>query len=63
MNKQILSQVGVTETDYRKWCKENNKIAYKSETKAEFFQRIQEGRLVKDNATGKLITKYRKRSK
>ena len=59
MNKQIRRFVDVTEADYKDWCKENKKPAYKPETKAEFFARIQDGRLVKD-ANGKLVKKYRR---
>ena len=56
MIKQAFQLVGVTEADYRKWCKENKKSYYKPEVKAEFFSKIQSGRLVKD-ADGKLIKK------
>lgn len=59
MNKQIFKAVGVTESDYKAWCKENKKVAYKAETKKEFFSRIQEGRLVKDSK-GHLIKKYKR---
>lgn len=59
MNRQLNRYVGVTETDYKNWCKENGKPSYKPETKADFFARIQDGRLVKD-ANGKLVKKYRR---
>lgn len=63
VNKQAFVVAGVTETDYKNWCRENHKAQYKSEVKAEFFARIQDGRLVKDSRTGKLIKKYRKKPK
>ena len=59
MSKQIRRWVGVTEAEYKAWCKENKKPSYKPETKADFFARIQDGRLVRD-ANGKLIKKYRR---
>lgn len=48
MNKQILKQVGITEEDYKLWCKQNNKVHYKKETKEEFFRLIQNNEIVKD---------------
>lgn len=63
INKQAFNIAGVTEKDYIKWCEENHKAQYKQETKADFFARIQDGRLVKDARTGKLIKKYRKKTK
>lgn len=58
LNKLVLDIHGVTEKDYRNWCREVHKAAYKASTKAEFFLRIQDGRLVKDQ-DGKLIKKRR----
>jgi len=60
-NKQAFLLADVTEYDYKQWCIENKKPAYKASTKADFFARIQDGRLVKDRNTGKLVKKYRKR--
>lgn len=48
MNKQISKQVGITEEDYKLWCKKNGKIHYKKETKSEFFKLIQDKEIVKD---------------
>lgn len=56
INKQAFQLAGVSEAEYRKWCKENKKPYYKAETKAEFFSKIQSGRLVKDS-DGKLVKK------
>lgn len=61
INKQAFKLAGVTEKDYKQWCLTNKKSAYKSSTKADFFARIQDGRLVKDKITGKLIKKYRRK--
>ena len=58
MNKQI-AQLGVTEQDYKDWCKEHKKAAYSSKNKMEFFAKVQDGRLVRDIKTGKLISKRR----
>ena len=60
LNKQAFEVAGVTENDYKKWCKENGKAAYKQSSKEDFFARIQDGRLVKD-ASGKLVKKYRRK--
>ena len=46
MNKQIYKIAGVTENDFKNWCKE-------------FFARLADGRLVRDEKTHKLITKRR----
>lgn len=61
MNKQIYKIVGVTESDYKRWCKENKKQAYKIENKRDFFARLLDGRLVRDPLTHKLVRKNRKR--
>lgn len=63
INKQAFQLAGVTEQDYKRWCEENHKAQYKNEVKADFFARIQDGRLVKDSKTGKLVKKYRKKPK
>lgn len=60
MNKQIYSVVGVTENDYKAWCKENNRQAYKAENKRDFFARLADGRLVRDPKTHKLVRKNRR---
>lgn len=60
LNKQAFEIAGVTVDDYKKWCKEVKKPAYKPSTKEDFFARIQDGRLVKD-ASGKLVKKYRRK--
>ena len=60
MNKQAFILAGVTEAEYKRWCRDNKKPAYKPETKADFFARIRDGRLCRDVRTGKLVKKYRK---
>lgn len=60
MNKNAFIVAGVTEYDFKNWCKENKKPAYKTSTKQDFFARIRDGRLVKD-ASGKLVKKYKSR--
>lgn len=56
MNKQILTLVGVSEEEYLNWCKENKKRRSLSKTKQEFFERIREGKLVRDE-DGKLTNR------
>lgn len=56
MNKQILSLVGVSEEEYIDWCKETGRRHSLLKTKREFFERIREGKLVRDK-DGKLINK------
>lgn len=58
MNEKAFSLAGVTQDDYKKWCKENHKASYKPETKREFFAKIQSGRLAKDSS-GRLVRKYK----
>lgn len=60
LNKQAFELAGVTEAEYKRWCKENKKAAYKPSSKEEFFARIRDGRLVRDSHSGKLVKKYRK---
>lgn len=60
MNKQIYKVTGMTELDYKIWCKENKRPSYKRKTKQDFFERVLDGRLVKEN--GKLVRKNRRRS-
>lgn len=61
INKQAFAIAGVTEAEYKRWCYDNKKAAYKQSTKEEFFARIRDGRLVRDTHTGKLVKKYRKK--
>ena len=56
MNKQILTLVGVSEEEYLDWCKVNKKRRSLLKTKQEFFKRIREGKLVRDE-DGKLINR------
>lgn len=62
INKQAFALAGVTLAEYKRWCKDNKKAAYKQETKEDFFARIRDGRLVRDARTGKLVKKYRKQN-
>lgn len=59
MNKTAFRVAGVTEKDFKDWCQETGRAAYRPETKAEFFARIKDGRLVKD-ASGHLVRKYKR---
>lgn len=55
MNRQIFRLLGITEEEYQLWCKEHDLPPYKQSTKQSFFEDIQNGRIVKDSKTGKLI--------
>lgn len=55
MNKAFVL-AGVTIEDYLKWCKTNKKASYKKESKAEFFEKIQSKKLIKDD-NGNLVKK------
>lgn len=59
MNNQIKKILGVTENDYRMWCKDTNRQLCKLSNKREFFARVIDGRLTKDPVTGKMIKKNR----
>ncbi len=57
-NKQAFTLTGVTVKEYEQWCKDNKRAAYKTESKVEFFARIADGRLAR-NEQGKLVKKHR----
>lgn len=44
----------VTFEEYKQWCKDNKKSFSKSEVKKEFFDKITNGKLVRDES-GKII--------
>lgn len=60
MNKQLFEAAGVTEEQYRNWCKETDRPIHSNDSKREFFARIQDGRLVLDKS-GHLVKKYKRR--
>ena len=62
-NKQIYKLVGVTFKDYEKWCKANNKPIHNPKTKTEFFKRINEDRIMKDNASNLINVRRRRKTK
>lgn len=62
INKQLCEMFNVTNDDYRQWCKDNKKAMYKTSSKKEFFERLSDGRLVKDKRSNQLV-KQRKKSK
>lgn len=61
LNKQTLQLYGISEDDYLSWCEKTRKAAYKQSTKKEFFERLSDGRLVKDTNSGKLVNKRPRR--
>ena len=61
INKQAFEFRGVTVQDYLDWCEKHHKPAYKPETKADFFARLDAGKLVKQD--GKLLVKKPRKKK
>ena len=57
MNKQLFVQVGITEKDYKNYCRLNKIPHYKKEVKRQFFADIRDGKLVKNSITGKIEKK------
>lgn len=53
MNRQILQKLNITEDDYLTWCKNNKKPGYKREIKEEFFKKILDGKIIR-NENGEL---------
>lgn len=62
INKNALKLVGVSLEDYLTWCEENHKPSYKLSSKQEFFNKINDKKLVKNN-DGKLIKKRPRKNK
>lgn len=54
MNKQISKLLNVTEEDYVKWCRANKRAAYKKSSRREFLNKVQKGKLVR-NEFGNLV--------
>lgn len=48
MNKQISELLGITDEDYVKWCRANKRAAYKKSSLKEFLEKVQKGKLVRD---------------
>lgn len=61
INKNALKLSNITEEEYKKWCKDNNKYFSKPATKKEFFLKIQSGKIVRDK-DGKIINKPRRQN-
>lgn len=60
VNEDALAMYHVTQQDYLNWCEMVKKPPYSNATKQDFFKRLREGRLIRDNS-GKLIRKYRRK--
>lgn len=54
MNKTVFELANVTEEEYYKWCRKNKKSAYLIDTKRDFFTKIQQGKLVR-NDKGEIV--------
>lgn len=48
MNKQVTKLLGITEEDYVKWCKTNKRAIYKRDSRKEFIDKVQSGKLERD---------------
>lgn len=57
LNRQLKNLTGVTQSDFRSWCKSNKKPMNQLSSKQEFFKLIQSGKLIRDELTGKLVRK------
>lgn len=55
MNNKIYKLLGVTENDFKIWCKENKREAYKLANKREFFAKVIDKQLVRDPETKRLV--------
>lgn len=62
MSSQALLLVNVTMQDFKNYCADFKKAAYKFETKTEFFDLILKNKLVRDSLTSRLV-KTRKKIK
>lgn len=54
-NKQF-ELTGVTESEFKVWCKENKMDPLKESTKKEFFKLVLDGKIVRDSSTNKIIS-------
>lgn len=61
INKQAFKLRGVTVEDYFGWCEKKKIARASSKSMQEFFTRLDDGRLVKDPATGRLLNKRRRK--
>lgn len=55
MNNKIYKLLGVTENDFKNWCKENKCKGYKLASKREFFANVIDKKLVRDPETKRLV--------
>lgn len=56
LNETLLSTVGVTNKEFEDWCKKYHKKRSKQATKAEFFKKIRDGKIIR-NKDNKLVYK------
>lgn len=57
MNRQIFRMLGITEEEYKDWCERHSLPTYKATTKQEFFEAVQDGKVIRDSKTNKLVDK------
>lgn len=60
---EINKKVGVTDDEYRLWCKKENLPHYKLTTKKRFYRLILNKEIVRDSKTGKLKLVKKKKKK
>lgn len=56
LNETLLSTVGVTSKEFEDWCKKYHKKRSKQATKAEFFKKIRDGKIIR-NENNELVYK------
>ncbi len=56
MSDAQFDLLGVTEKEYKEWCKENNLYSSKVTSKKLFYQKILKKEIVRDLKTNKLKT-------
>lgn len=49
LNQQSCELLGVTDDDYKNWCRANKKARYKTSNKAEFLAKVRDGKLVRND--------------
>ena len=63
INEKVKKLLNITDEDFEKWCKENNKRPTYKSSKAEFFKRIQKDMLVRDENKNIVRGKYARKKK
>ena len=57
INKQAFDLIDITPEEYLNWCADNNKLYNKRKTILEFFKKVKNNKIVRDNKLNKLVNK------